>query len=138
MHPDCLFCKIINSEIPAVKVYEDDEVLGFLDIRPVHPGHTLIVPKDHFENVYTVPAETWARMNMAVQKVSIAVKNGIDADGINIISNNEPAAGQVVFHSHIHIVPRHNDDGLKHWDGKSAPETELSEAGEKIRKSLAE
>lgn len=133
-HENCIFCKIINNEISAEKIYEDDEVLGFLDRHPVHPGHTLIVPKDHFENVYTVPAEIWARMNIAVQKVALAIKEGVDADGINIISNNEPAAGQVIFHSHIHLVPRHNDDGLKHWPGKDATDSELKDIAEKIKK----
>ncbi len=118
------------------KIYEDNETIAFLDANPIHPGHTLVVPKDHFENVYTVPPELWARMHLTAQKVAIAIREAVDADGINIRVNNEPAAGQDVFHSHIHIVPRHNDDGLTHWPGKKAEKDELHAVGEKIKNAL--
>lgn len=135
-NPDCVFCKIAEGSIPAVKLYEDSETIAFLNHHPVHPGHTLVIPKDHFENIYTVPAELWARMNLTAQKVAIAVREGVDADGINIVMNNEAPAGQVVFHCHIHIIPRHNDDGLKHWDGQNASEEELKSSAEKIKAAI--
>jgi histidine triad (HIT) family protein len=111
----CIFCKIVAGEISANKVYEDDETIAFLDIQPVNPGHTLVIPKDHFENIYTTPVMTWMRVQMTAQKVALAVKHATGADGINIHMNNEPAAGQVVPHTHIHIIPRYNDDGFVHW-----------------------
>lgn len=100
--------------------------MAFLNIKPIHPGHALVIPKDHFENIYTVPAETWARMNLTAQKVALAIREAVNADGMNVSTNNEPAAGQEIFHSHIHIIPRHNDDGLNHWEGKLiAPEESM-------------
>jgi len=111
----CIFCKIVAGEISANKVYEDDETIAFLDIQPVNPGHTLVIPKDHFENIYTTPVMTWMRVQMTVQKIALAVKNATGADGINVHMNNESAAGQVVPHTHIHIIPRYNDDGFVHW-----------------------
>lgn len=115
---ECIFCKITKGEIPAVKVYEDNEVLAFMDIHPKHPGHTLVIPKDHIENIYGMPSETAARLMIVVQKIAVAVKNAADADGINISMNNESAAGQDVWHAHMHVIPRFNEDGnyvdLKH------------------------
>lgn len=112
---NCIFCKIVAGEIPASKVYEDDETIAFLDIQPVQPGHTLVIPKDHFENIYTTPVMTWMRIQMTAQKVALAVKHATDADGVNVHMNNEAAAGQVVPHVHIHIIPRQDDDGLINW-----------------------
>jgi histidine triad (HIT) family protein len=106
---DCIFCKIIRNEIPAVKIYEDNETLAFLDINPDTKGHTLIIPKNHHENIYSIPVETWCLMNITAQKLAIAIKNSLSADGINIIMNNESAAHQLIFHGHIHIIPRYND-----------------------------
>lgn len=134
---DCIFCKIISGEIPAHKVYEDAETFAFLDIKPVQPGHALVVPKDHFENIYTVPAELWARMHLVAQKLSLIVREAVNADGINIHINNEVAAGQEVMHSHIHIIPRHNDDGLEHWHGKVTDQAELEKIREKMKEELA-
>jgi histidine triad (HIT) family protein len=134
---NCVFCKIINQEIPAVKVYEDDSVLAFLDIRPVNKGHTLVIPKDHFENIYSVPAELWCRVMLVAQKIAIGIKNAVSADGINIIMNNESAAGQLVFHAHVHVIPRENEDGLVHWPHKSyIDEVETKNIADKIRDVL--
>lgn len=136
---DCIFCKILTGEIPAIKIYEDEYTLGFLDIRPTQPGHTLVISKDHFENIYTLPPETLCRMMMTVQKIGLAIREATNADGINVIMNNEPAAGQVVFHAHIHIIPRHNDDGLRHWDHKAYTNTEERDSiAEKIRADIKE
>lgn len=136
-HGDCLFCKIVAGDIPATKVHEDDETLAFLDINPVSEGHTLVIPKDHFENVYATPAETWCRVMLTVQKVAEAVRHAVNADGINLVMNNESAAGQLVPHAHVHIIPRHNDDGLKPWIGKpyKSPEEAIS-ISEKIKEEL--
>jgi len=106
---NCVFCKIIRNEIPAVKIYEDTETLAFLDITPNTRGHVLVIPKSHHENIYSTPVETWCLMNITAQKVAIAIKNALSADGINIAMNNESAANQLVFHAHIHIIPRYNE-----------------------------
>jgi histidine triad (HIT) family protein len=134
---NCIFCKIIAGDIPAIKIYEDDETLAFLDVNPIAEGHTLVVPKDHFENVHTVPAEQWCRVMLAVQKVATAVLNGVNADGVNIVMNNESAAGQEVMHAHVHIIPRHNDDGFEQWKGKAYKSAEESAAiADKVKTEL--
>ncbi|MFA6050152.1 MAG: HIT family protein [Candidatus Paceibacterota bacterium] len=133
---NCIFCKIVTGEIPSNKVYEDDHVLAFLDIRPVNPGHTLVIPKDHFENIYTLPDETFARMSLAVKKVSVAIKQAVDADGINLGMNNEEAAGQVIFHAHIHIMPRVEGDGLQLWPQKDYKDGEAASIADRIKKEL--
>ena len=115
---DCIFCKIIKGEIGAHKVYEDKDTLAFLDINPVNIGHVLVIPKGHYANIFEIPEKDLLDVVRTVKKVSHAVKKGLKADGINITMNNEPAAGQVVFHLHIHIIPRNINDGFKHWSGK--------------------
>jgi histidine triad (HIT) family protein len=132
----CIFCKIVEGEIPSYKVYEDDSVLAFLDIAPVNIGHTLVIPKEHFENILETPEDLIADMMKVVKKVS----HGIDAlgsDGININMNNRAAAGQVIFHSHIHVIPRYADDGFQMWHGRRGYNPgEAAETAEKIREAL--
>lgn len=110
---DCIFCKIIAGEIPCSKIYEDDLFIGFLDIRPIHKGHALIVPKKHFENIFDTPDAEAGAIYSVLMKISAAVKKATACDAINIVQNNGPEAGQEVFHSHLHIIPRYKDDGLK-------------------------
>jgi histidine triad (HIT) family protein len=110
---DCIFCKIVSGDLPSYKLFEDEHTLAILDIHPVSTGHALVIPKDHFENIYTTPAETMARLMLTAQKVAIAIKQTLSPDGINISMNNEPAAWQVIFHSHIHLIPRSLTDGFK-------------------------
>lgn len=133
---DCLFCKIIRNEIGSVKIYEDDETLAFLDIHPNTRGHALVVPKDHVENIYGLPAETAARVMITVQKVAVALKNAIDADGINIVINNESAAGQVIWHSHTHIIPRFNEDKGYLGQKYTYISGEMEEIAEKVKAEL--
>lgn len=133
----CVFCKIVAGEVPASKIYEDDETIAFLDIQPVHQGHVLVIPKDHFENIYTTPVMTWMRVQMTAQKVALAVKNALGSDGINVYMNNESAAGQVVPHAHIHIIPRYNDDALPHWPHTTYKDAEeMNSFTEKISAEL--
>lgn len=103
----CRFCEIVRNEAPASCVYEDDKVMAFLDIMPVSEGHTLVVPKKHYENIYEIPDEEVAYLFKIVRKVACAVKKSMKAEGIGIFQNNGKAAGQVVFHLHVHIIPRH-------------------------------
>jgi len=110
---DCIFCKIIEGEIPSSRVYEDDNFIAFLDINPVHKGHVLIVPKRHFVNVFDTPGDVGALFYSVIVKIAKAVRNAVGCDGVNIVQNNEAAAGQEIFHSHVHIIPRFKKDGLK-------------------------
>lgn len=114
---NCLFCKIVSGEIPCTKIYEDATVLAFLDIHPVNIGHTLVIPKSHHTNLYETPDETVAHLMTVVKKLSVAIKDAVSADGINIEMNNDSVAGQIIFHTHIHIVPRFSGDGFTHWNG---------------------
>jgi len=136
---DCVFCKIVHGDIQtSSKIYEDEGVFAFLSNGPVNPGHTLIIPKDHFDNVYEASDEALAHLGKSFKKVSTAVKKATNADGINIITNNERAAGQAVFHLHFHVIPRYFNDGFKHWEHtRDYKKGELEEYAEKIRTELA-
>ncbi len=134
---DCIFCKLVRGDIPSGKVYEDDDTFAFLDSFPTAKGHVLVVPKEHYENIYSFPAETAARVMITVQKLAVAVKNSMDADGVNIVMNNESAAGQIIWHGHIHIIPRYNDDG-GYVDKKKEVYigNEMQEIAEKVKAEL--
>lgn len=133
---DCLFCKIIKNEIPSEKIYEDEHTFAFLDINPVNIGHTLLIPKTHSQNIFDVETRALEKIAPVLKKLSLSIKEAVGADGINIISNNGGAAGQLVFHLHLHIIPRFSDDGLKHWHGKNYSKEEMSETAEKIKLNL--
>lgn len=132
---DCIFCKIASGEIPSHKVYEDSDVFAFLDAKPINPGHTLVIPKEHYKDLYETPDEILKKLSVAVKKVALSVKKGLSPDGINIGMNNEPAAGQVVFHAHIHVIPRKKGDNLKHWPGQELSKEKQEEILEKIKSS---
>lgn len=111
---NCIFCKIINGEIPCYKVYEDEKVLAFLDISQASKGHTLIVPKIHFANMLECDEETVAYMYKIANKLGNQIINSLGAKGMNILTNINEVAGQTVKHFHIHLLPRYNDeDGVK-------------------------
>ena len=107
MDENCVFCKIVMEQNPASFVYKDEKALAFLSNNPVNEGHTLVVPKKHYENIYTIPDEDIAHLFGIVKKVTLAVKTAVKADGIRIVQNNGSAAGQVVFHIHVHIIPKY-------------------------------
>ena len=104
---DNIFAKILRGELPAFKVYEDDRTLAFLDIMPRCPGHTLVIPKAHARNIFDIAPEDFAAVARTTQKVAIAIKKAFAADGITLGQANERAGGQVVFHLHMHVMPRH-------------------------------
>ena len=111
---DCIFCKIIAGEIPSSKVYEDDQVVAFLDISQVTPGHTLVIPKKHARNLLEMTPDETADLFNVVSTVTKKVESATQPQGMNIISNMEEIAGQSVFHTHVHILPRYSqDDDLK-------------------------
>lgn len=109
---NCIFCKIIKGEIPCYKIYEDNDVLAFLDIKPFTRGHCLIIPKKHFENIFDVTEDILQKVIITVKKVSEKIKNVLKADGIRLSQSNGKAAGQEVMHFHLHVIPRYNNDGL--------------------------
>lgn len=111
----CIFCKIINNEVPCDKVYEDDKVLAFLDIKPINPGHTLIVPKTHCKNLEEISEDDLASLMIVVKKVGKLLKEKLNVIGYNVHENNDLIAGQEVPHIHFHLVPRVEGDGLKNW-----------------------
>ncbi len=135
---DCIFCKILKGEVPSAKVYENDKVFAFLDIGPVHKGHTLVIPKEHFETILDIPEDLLKEVIAVLKKVSKAVKQGVNADGISVAQSNYKAGGQVVPHLHFHIMPRFENDGLKFWPQSKYEEGEMDKFREKIVKFLKE
>lgn len=133
---NCIFCKIIKGEMSADKVYEDDRLLAFLDINPVNAGHTLLVSKEHYENLYDLPDDILRQMAPMIKKLAMAIKEAVGAQGINIGMNNEKAAGQLVPHAHFHIIPRFSNDGHRHWHGEPYLEGESQQTAEKIKEAL--
>ncbi len=129
----CIFCKIVKNELPSLVVYEDENSYAFLDIKPNNPGHTLLVPKIHARNIFDIPHDTLCALMNPLKKTSHAVKEAMGANGINIAMNNEPSAGQIVFHAHIHIIPRFDGDNTKH---KTFTEAQMKEFAEKIKARL--
>lgn len=107
---DCIFCKIVSGEIPSTKIYEDDTVLAFLDISQTTRGHTLLIPKKHYRNILAMTNEEAAALFSKTPALANQLVNALKADGINIILNSEKIAGQTVFHTHIHLLPRYSDD----------------------------
>jgi len=114
MPESCIFCKIAQKEAASNIVYEDEKVIAFMSIPPINVGHTLVVPKKHYENIYEIPEEDVAYLYRIVKKLSHAVKKAVNAEGIRIIQNNGAAAGQVIFHLHVHIIPMNKDRPWTH------------------------
>jgi len=134
---DCVFCKIAKGEIPSDKVYEDNDTFAFLDINPINPGHTLVIPKKHFNNMLDTPPEIFSKVMLIVQRLSKPIIKVTKADGLGIGINNGEAAGQVVNHLHVHIMPRFKDDGYKSWERTdSIPKQDMKAIAEKISKEL--
>ena len=116
---NCIFCKIVSGNIPSAIVFDSDKIIAFLDIRPVNKGHVLILPKEHAETLLDVPESTLKDMIIAAKKIGKSFCKSLKADGFNLGMNNFAAAGQVVFHAHLHVIPRYECDGLQHWPGKT-------------------
>jgi histidine triad (HIT) family protein len=113
---DCIFCRIIAGEIPSHTVYEDDATLAFLDINPASRGHTLVIPKEHAADLHSLSSAALVATARTTQTVARLLQRGVQPEGINVLQNNSPAAGQVVFHYHVHLIPRwHGDRVLGLW-----------------------
>ncbi|HPN54499.1 MAG TPA: HIT family protein [Candidatus Moranbacteria bacterium] len=133
---DCIFCKIVAGEIPAEKIYEDNETLAFLDIAPVNKGHVLVITKKHFANMEEIDEQTLCSMVKNVKKIGLALKKGLGIAGYNIQVNNDPIAGQIIPHVHFHIIPRVEGDGLKLWPQGKYIEGEVEKVADKIKNNL--
>ena len=115
---DCIFCKILRGEIPAARVYEDDDNYAFLDILPMRKGHTLLISKDHSRDLEETSDETLRKLAPALKKVAAAVTAGTRAEAVTVLLSNGKAAGQEVEHLHFHIVPRQSGDGLNFYSAR--------------------
>ena len=119
MSDTCIFCKIVRGELPSTKLYEDAQVLAFMDIGPIVKGHVLVIPKQHFDPLTATPPDLLGKVMTVVQKVVKAQMNGLKADGVNVHQSNGAVAGQVVPHVHFHVIPRFATDGHKwNWAAK--------------------
>jgi histidine triad (HIT) family protein len=138
MSETCIFCKIIRGEIPSTRVFEDENTLAFLDIGPLVKGHTLVIPKQHYDSLTDAPPEVAAQVMTTAQKIAQAQLTGLAADGVNIHQANGRVAGQVVPHLHLHVVPRFKEDGY-HWNWKASRysgQDEVNGMADKIRQGL--
>lgn len=111
--PNCIFCKIINGEIPSAKVFENDDVYAFLDVGQVTKGHTLVIPKEHQKDIYHLRPDTASKLFSVVPQIAQAINDAFKPIGLNLLNNNGEFAGQSVFHYHVHLIPRYGDgDGF--------------------------
>lgn len=110
MTNDCIFCKIVRGEIPSYQIFEDTDFLVFLDAFPSHKGHTLIIPKEHYADIFEMPSELADRIMGIGKKIAHAMKQSINADGYNFVQNNGEISGQAVMHYHLHIIPRYDNE----------------------------
>lgn len=134
---DCIFCKIANGEIPSTTLYEDEKFRVILDLNPAQTGHALILPKEHFDNLYEMDDTYASGVLPLAKKMATAMTKALDADGFNILQNNGETAGQTVFHFHMHLIPRYEgEQKLFTWEPGKPEGDELKEIGEKVRKCL--
>lgn len=132
----CIFCRIVRKEIESSNIYEDDKVLAMLDIMPRNPGHTLIIPKAHRENIFEITEDEISHLYKISKKIADAIRKAVDADGVSIVQSNRVSQG--VMHFHTHVIPRYFNDGMPIvWEGHQKFEKkELESVAEKIRKNL--
>jgi len=135
---DCLFCRIIDGELPSTKVYEDEAHLAFMDIGPANPGHLLVVPKQHHQCLAEMPEEMVGPLFVVASRLGQAAMKATAAPAFNLIVNNGQAAGQLVFHTHVHVIPRFVDDGHKHWGKKEIPEERTKALAGEISRIIKE
>jgi histidine triad (HIT) family protein len=134
---DCIFCKIVAKQAPASVVYEDEAVMSFLDIRPLNLGHTQVIPKAHFVDIFDVPVELLSRVHAVAKHVAPAVKKAAEADGISIIQQSGKAAGQDIFHLHVYVVPRFEGQKLPRFSElQLVARPKLNDMAKKIRQHM--
>jgi histidine triad (HIT) family protein len=134
MPADCLFCRIIAGELPAEIVDEDERTIAFMDINPATAGHALVVPREHAADLYELPAEDLTATGLAAQRLALRIRDTLGADGINLLNSCRPAAWQTVFHYHVHVIPRYDDDPLRlPWVPGPGDASEIAATAERIR-----
>lgn len=125
---NCIFCKIANGDIPSKEIYEDEDFKVILDLGPATKGHALILPKDHCRNLYELPDELASKVMLLAKKMAVQMTEKLECDGFNLVQNNGGAAGQTVFHFHLHLIPRYEEDGqVLGWKALEPTSEELSE-----------
>lgn len=136
MIDDCIFCKINKGEIPSTTIYEDDDFKVMLDINPASKGHAVILPKNHAANIFELEDEDAEKIFKVARKCAAAMKEVLHCDGINILQNNGEAAGQTVFHLHVHLIPRYNGDTVNITWKPLNPEENAAQMAEAIRAAI--
>lgn len=137
MPNDCVFCKIVAGKIPSYKIYEDNDILAFLDIGPISDGHTIVIPKEHYENIHSCSELVLSAIASKLGLICRAVIAGVDVDSYNVLCNNGQSAGQVVGHLHFHIIPRKSSDGvLSRWNVKKYQQGQAEIIAEKIKSKI--
>jgi histidine triad (HIT) family protein len=132
--PDCLFCKIVAGELPATVIAEDDHTVAFMDISPATRGHSLVVPREHAQDLLSIEAEELAHVMHTAQKVAGRAMEVLGADGVNVLNSTGEAAWQTVFHFHVHVIPRYEDDPLSlPWVPEEGDLDEIRRVGEELR-----
>jgi len=135
---DCVFCKIVAGQIPSTRVHEDEHTLAFMDLGQVNPGHVLVAVKKHAANLFELDVAQAEAIGRATVKIAKALKKAFEPEGLSVYQANGKAAGQTVFHYHVHLLPRHEADGMElTWPVKNPPREKLEGYAEKIRKQLA-
>jgi histidine triad (HIT) family protein len=133
----CVFCRIVRGQAPASIIYEDDAVMAFLDIRPLYTGHTLVIPKQHYVDIFDIPDTLLSQVYIVAKHISPAIKAATQADGISIIQQNGKAAGQDIFHLHVHVVPRFEGQKMPRFSElKEVERAQLDEMAKKVRLNL--
>ena len=133
----CIFCKIVRKQAPASIIYEDETILAFLDIRPLTMGHTLVIPKAHYADILDIPEETLTQVHLVTKKVTLPIREATQADGISIIQQNGKAAGQDIFHLHVHVVPRFEGQKLPRFgELREVERSKLNEMAKRIKERL--
>lgn len=137
MKEDCIFCKIANGMIPSATVYENSDFKVILDVSPASKGHTLIVPKEHFDNIFDMDADTAGKLFSLAAAVARALKKATKCDGMNLVQNNGESAGQTVFHFHMHLIPRYEGDQVQiTWNPGTATQEDLNDIALAVKKEL--
>jgi histidine triad (HIT) family protein len=132
--PDCLFCKLVADEIPSLRIDEDDKTIALMDINPWTRGHALVIPKEHSRNIYDVQPDDLAAVHITAQRVAKRMRDRLACEGVNTLQSSEPVAMQTVFHTHVHVIPRYSDDGLRlPAHPQPADQEELARLAEELR-----
>ncbi len=135
---NCIFCKLAHGKIPSASIYEDDDFKVILDASPASRGHSIILPKTHAANIFELPDEYCEKIFKVAKKCGAAIKNAFNYDGLNVLQNNGEAAGQTVFHLHVHLIPRNMEDGItiKYVPETNKDDAVINETVEKIKAQM--